>query len=307
IILLAGVFALGITRNGATRWYSVLGINFQPSELAKIAVVIYLASFLAETKKEINNVKEHLFPLILILGLIIGLIIVQPDFSTSMLLALIAGSMLFISPLRLKYILSFILALLPVVIFTIMRGGYQAERIKIWLAGLNDPMQASYQIKQSLIGLGRGGWLGHGLGNSRQKLQFLPDSHTDFIFSIIGEELGLLGTSVVMICFFVLMYRGFHIARKTDNAFGKFLAIGITLNIVYYGIINASVVSILLPPTGLPMPFLSYGGSHLLFVGIGVGILLNISRQTETAVDSKKSSSYRQRREQMYRKVLTAD
>jgi cell division protein FtsW len=168
-------------------------------------------------------------------------------------------------------------------------------------------MQSAYQIKQSLIGLGRGGIFGQGLGQSKQKFFFLPDSHTDFVFSILGEEFGFIGTSLVLILFLIIFYRGIRLAFRAPDAFGKFLAVGITVNVVLIAFVNASVVSMLLPATGLPMPFLSYGGSNLLFLGVSIGILLNISRQTEGRSSATNWTEFSQKREQLFQTVITAE
>ena len=145
---------------------------------------------------------------------------------------------------------------------------------------MDNPLGSGYQIKQSLIGLGNGGIFGNGIGTSRQKFYFLPDSHTDFVFAILGEELGFIGTSLVLILFLVILWRGISIAKRANNTFAQFLAIGLTMNIVLYAFMNAAVATMLIPTTGLPMPFLSYGGSSLLFAGISIGILLNIARNS---------------------------
>jgi len=243
--------------------------------------------------------------LLLVLATVMAFVMIQPDLSTSLMLSMLAGSMLLISPVKLKHLGGLLLSLVPVVMIVLSRSGYQMRRVTEWLAGLHNPLNAGYQIKQSLIGLGQGGWFGQGLAQSKQKFFFLPDSHTDFIFSILGEEVGFLGATIVLVLFLFILYRGLHIARKVSDPFGKFLAIGITLEVVLYAFINAGVVSMLFPATGLPMPFISYGGSHLLFLGISIGILLNISRHAQSV--KTNWNSFENKREQLYKTILMVD
>ncbi len=275
---LIGLFVFGSRINGAQRWYNLYLFNFQPSELAKIMMILFLAYYLSSPEYNIKDFKKGFLPLLSVLIVLLAPILFQPDLSTALMLAIIAASMLFVSQVRLRHLAVPLLALIPMVLFLLSRGGYQMRRLTEWLAGLHNPANAGYQIKQSLIGLGQGGWFGLGLAQSKQKFFFLPDSHTDFIFSILGEEFGFVGTSIVLILFVIILYRGLYIARKAPDSFGRFLAIGITVNVVLYAFINAGVVSMLFPATGLPMPFVSYGGSYLVFLGIAVGVLLNISR-----------------------------
>jgi len=299
------LFAFGVKVNGARRWYSLGLMNFQPSELAKLALILHFAYYLSSSKKNIRNLKDGLLPLMAILFIVMLLIMMQPDLSTSLMVVMICGSILLVSQAKITHLAAFSLPVIPALILLLNRGGYQLNRLWEWLAGLSNPMNAGYQIKQSLIGLGRGGWFGVDLGHSKQKFFFLPDSHTDFIFSIIGEEFGFIGVSFILGVFMFILYRGLHIARRVPDTFGKFLAIGITLNIVLYALINAAVVSMLVPATGLPMPFISYGGSHLLFLGIATGILLNISRHTHPL--SANYTDFRQQRVRLYNTVITVD
>lgn len=306
ILLLAGLFVFGHEINGARRWYDLGLMNFQPSEMAKLALVLYFSYYLSSSSKNIRNFKRGLMPLVALLLLVMGLVVVQPDLSTTIMLGVICGSLLLVSQARLSHLVALVLPVVPAAIFFLKSGsGYQLRRVTEWLNGWQDPQLAGYQIKQSLIGLGRGGWLGQGLGQSKQKLVFLPDSHTDFIFSIIGEEFGFIGTAIILLIFMFILYRGLHIARSVPNSFGKFLAIGITLSIVYYALINAAVVSMLIPATGLPMPFISYGGSHLLFMGTAIGVLLNISRHMQPR--SARYVDFNEQRQRLYNTVLTAE
>ncbi len=293
IVLLLGLFAFGAYSHGARRWYRLGFIRFQPSEFAKLSVIIYTAYYLSVKENRLKDWKKGLLPLISLVGLTVLLIYPQPDLSTSLMILMIAGALIFVSPVPLRHLLAVLLAAVPFAIFTLIRNPYQWGRVQHWWTALHDPAHAAYQLKQSLIGLGRGGFLGHGLGQSVQKFLFLPDSHTDFIFSIVGEEFGFLGTTLILLLFLLIFFRGIAITRRVHDKFGRYLALGITLNIVLYAFINAGVVSALLPTTGLPMPYFSYGGSSLLFLSIATGILLNISRHTGSELDGllEKSQS----------------
>jgi cell division protein FtsW len=285
IVLLAGLFVVGIKSHGARRWYHLFFFRFQPSEFAKIGLIIYTAYYLSTREARLKNLKKGLLPLLSILALAAVLIMAQPDLSTTLMILLITGLMIFLSPVPARYLWGFVLSMVPVLIFVLARSSYQWGRVVGWWAAIHNPADAAYQVRQSLIGIGRGGLLGKGLGQSVQKFLFLPDSHTDFIFSILGEEFGFVGTSFILMMFLFIFYRGMRIARHTHDKFGRYLAVGITLNITLYAFINAGVASALLPTTGLPMPFFSYGGSNLIFLAIATGVLLNISRQAGTDLD----------------------
>ncbi len=278
ILLLAGLFIFGRNVNGATRWYNLKVMRFQPTELAKLSLIIYVSYFLAHRERQLHNVKKGLLPVALISGLTVILILGQPDLSSSVMILMIVGTLLVLSPMPIKHLISVALPAIPVGVFVITRNPYQWQRVLGWWQALHNPAKAPYQLKQSLIGIGNGGLIGQGLGQSKQKFMFLPDSHTDFIFSILGEEWGFIGVAVILLIFLLIFYKGITIARRSPDKFSMYLATGITMNITLYAFINAGVVSALLPTTGLPMPFFSYGGSNLLFLSVSVGILLNISR-----------------------------
>ena len=307
ILLLFGLFVLGVKVNGARRWYNLGIMNFQPSELAKLTLIIYVAHYLSSPRRNLRDLRKGVLPLMTVILLVLLPVLLQPDLSTTLMMALIIGSMLFVSRIRIAHIAATMLPLIPFALFLMRRQTYQQGRISGWMRALHDPLSAPYQIKQSLIGLGRGGLIGQGLAQSKQKFIFLPDSHTDFIFSILGEEWGWIGTTIILSLFVFLLYRGLKIAHRAPDGFGKYLALGITFNIIYYAFVNAAVVSMLLPATGLPMPFISYGGSHLVFLGFSVGLLLNISR-TRTAAGLKANwEDFKQKRERLYRTVLSID
>lgn len=306
IVLLIGLFFFGTRINGATRWYHLWFMNFQPSELAKIVLIIYFAHLLSNPKKNLNNFKEALLPALIMLISVLLLIMMQPDLSTALMIGLICFSILFVSQVKPIHITALGLPLIPATIY-LMVNGYQFDRIINWIEGLKNPLAANYQVRQSLIGLGRGGYFGQGLGQGKQKFLFLPDSHTDFIFSIIGEEFGFIGTTLILVLFLVILFRGLYVIHKTPDNFGKFLALGFILNIVFYALINAAVVSRFLPATGLPMPFISYGGSNLLFLGISIGILLSISRKSSPMDMSANWNEIRNKREQLFSRAITIE
>ena len=307
VLLLAGLPFFGTTIKGAARWYHLGFFNFQPSEFAKLALIVYFAYFLSTRQERIRDLKKGLLPLLVVLSVVLFLIVIQPDLSTTLMTMLVTGSMLLLSRVRLRHILAITMPVVPMAIYVMSANSYQTKRIKDWMAAWDNPFNAAYQIKQSLIGLGRGGWFGHGLGQSKQKFFFLPDSHTDFIFSIIGEEFGYIGASLILILFLIIFFRGLRLAVKAPDLFGRYLAIGITLNIVLFAFINAAVVSMLLPATGLPMPFISYGGSNLLFLGISVGILLNISRQPSVSGAEQPWTRFRENPNSMLDRVLISE
>ncbi len=278
LMLLAGLFVFGLNIKGATRWYNLKVMHFQPTELTKLSLIIYVSYFLAHRERQLQHIKKGLLPVAMVTGSAVLLIMAQPDLSSSVMILLIVGMLLLLSPMPIKHLLTVSLPAIPVVLFVVRRNPYQWDRVVGWWHALKDPAGAPYQLRQSLIGIGNGGFWGQGFGQSKQKFMFLPDSHTDFIFSIHAEEWGFIGVAVVLIIFLLIFYRGIMIARNAPDKFSMYLATGITMNITLYAFINAGVVSALLPTTGLPMPFFSYGGSNLLFLSISIGILLNISR-----------------------------
>jgi cell division protein FtsW len=304
IILLAGLFVFGYEVNNALRWYNFFGIRFQPSEFAKLALIIYTAHFLSSRNEKLGELVSGILPLLLVIASLFILIMFQPDLSSAMVTGVIIASMMFISRMKFKHILGIVASLIPFVIYLLKTKGYQISRVKAWLKAWENPADAEYQIRQSLIGLGQGGFIGQGIGNSKQKFSFLPESHTDFIFSIVGEEFGFIGTSIILILFLLIFIRGIRIANQTANPFGKFLAVGLTLNIVIFAFINAAVVTMLVPVTGLSMPFLSYGGSNLIFMGLSVGILQSIVRQNNTV--DQNWDNYPQKRELLYHNLVSS-
>jgi cell division protein FtsW len=295
VVLLIAVLIWGDVINNARRWFNLGFLSFQPSELAKLAIIIYFADIFSRKETQLRDWKQGLLPHIIIFSLILVPIFLEPDLSTTIMIILIIASMAFLSNIRLKHALAGLVIIIPAIFLKMTLTDVQNSRIASWLSNLSNPLGSSYQVKQSLIGLGSGGLAGNGLGASKQKYHFLPESHTDFVFSIVGEEFGFIGTTVILILFLVILWRGIAIARRAKNPFGQFLAVGLTISLVLYAFINAGVVTMLLPTTGLPMPFLSYGGSSLLFVGIAVGILINISKQAHLKTFEERISDIKEK------------
>ena len=265
--------------NTTARWLIINGNNWLTiSDFSKLSLIIFTAWYLEKYYKKIDSFYQGILPVIIPVGITILGIAKQPDFSTSISISIILLTMLFIGGARLKHLLLIIFYSLPIILFSLYNNNYQWNRIISWLNQSENILSSNWQSHHSLLGLGNGGLFGRGLGNSIIKYPgFLPEVQTDFIFSVIGEELGFLGITIILFCFFWLFYRGITIAKNAPDAFGMYLACGIILNITIYALININYVIGILPTTGLPLPFFSYGGSHTLFTLLSLGILLNIS------------------------------
>ncbi len=266
---------------GASRWIKAGPLTFQPSELFRYALIFFMAFSLSRRKGKINELKFVLLPYFLILIVALALIMKQPHLGAVLLISTVVFAMLFVGGARIRHLLLIVLPVVVSVFVLVFFFGYKKPRVNDYLSSLEDPLKGSYQMKQSVLALGSGEMVGVGLGEGKAKLFFLPEPHTDFIFATTGEELGFMGTAAILILFFLLAARGMSIARRASDDFGYLLAFGITFSIFAGFLINAGVVVGLLPTTGLPMPFLSYGGSSLIFSALGIGILLNVSRQTK--------------------------
>src|SRR5580704_9123796 len=279
-LLLISVFFLD-RAHGTHRWFHVGPISLQPSELAKPALILFLAWFLENKTNAMDDWRNTLIPAVVPTAAVLGLIVFQPDLGTAIACAGITACVLFVAGVRLRYFgYAFAAALLPLYLL-IFHVSYRRDRILAFLNPYADPKGFGFHIIQSLIAVSTGGVTGVGLMEGKQKLFYLPESHTDFIFSVIGEELGLLGAVIVVALFAIFLWRGICTALRTQNMFGRFLAVGITSMIVVQAFINISVVLGLMPTKGIPLPFVSYGGSSLLFALASVGVLLNISKQAE--------------------------
>jgi cell division protein FtsW len=266
--------------NGTHRWVQFPWFQLQPSEFAKPAVVLFLALFLSRREERINELTTTLLPLGFLLAMFAGLILLGRDFGTSTVLMLVAAGMIFAAGVAWRYVVIFALTIVPIGGYLALSAAYRRERILSFLNPEADPLGTSFQAMQSLIALGTGGFEGLGIGNGRQKLFFLPEPHTDFIFSIIGEELGFIGAVALLGAFAFLMWRGFRIVRYSHDRFAFYAALGCTLMIGIQALVNVSVALCLLPTKGLPLPLVSYGGSSLIVNLIAIGLLLNFSQQS---------------------------
>ncbi|HWR16473.1 MAG TPA: putative lipid II flippase FtsW [Terriglobales bacterium] len=279
-LLLISVFFLDRSHN-THRWFRLGVLSFQPSELAKPAIIIYLAYFLETRVKQMEDWKHTLVPAVAPSVLMAGLIALQPDLGTAVAIAAITLSVLFVAGMNLKYFL-YPLAAAPVVFyFLVWRVPWRHQRILAFMDPFADPLGKGFHIIQSLISVSTGGLTGMGLMEGKQKLFFLPEPHTDFIFAVIGEEFGLLGTLFVVSLFATFLFRGVRAAVVTRDTFGRYLATGIVAMICIQAFFNISVVLSLLPTKGIPLPFISYGGSSLFVMLASVGVLLNITQQAE--------------------------
>ncbi len=276
VLLLLVFTSLGVSAGGARRWIRLWPTMFQPSELAKLSMVIFISWFASRRDFDPYSLRSFIIPVV-VMGLFQIVFIKQPDFGAFMSLGILTISMMFLSGVKLKYLLSLGTLMIPLIIYLIHEP-YRWKRIIAFLDPWKDQTGAGFQLVQSLIAFGSGGLLGVGIGNSKQKLSYLPAIHNDFIFSLIGEETGFIGAICVVILFLLLFLRGVSIATKTDVSFSYFLAHGISLMIGLQAIINFAVTTGIAPTKGLPLPFISYGGSSLVTNLCAVGILLNISR-----------------------------
>ncbi len=283
VLLLVAVLipGVGYRAGGAMRWLKIHSISFQPSEFAKLGLVIFLAYFLAKKEEKIRSFSFGFLPTILLSGVVIVLVAKEPDLGGALFLAAMVFVLLFVGGARVTYIAGALLAAVPIVYYLFISAGYRHKRLISFIRPWEDPTGTSFQIIQSFLSFGSGGLFGLGLGEGKQKLFFLPAPHTDFIFSVIGEELGLVGAMVVVLLFFVFTVRGFQIAMSLDDRFGAYLALGITLMISLQAVINMAVVLGLLPTKGLTLPFISYGGTSLVTNLVGVGILLHLSTRVD--------------------------
>jgi len=275
-VLIPGI---GTTIGGSMRWFRFGPLSFQPSEFAKLALIIFLAYSLSNKEKKIKSFSIGFLPHLIVTLFMFALVILQPDFGTAMILLLLFFVLVFAAGSRVRYLAYFAGITSVGCYFLISSVGYRLNRITAFLNPWEDPTSTGFQIIQSFLAFGSGGLWGTGLGNGKQKLFYLPEPHTDFIFSIIGEELGFIGVLLLIILFVFLAYCGIRICLKAPDLFGTYLALGITSLIVLHAVINLGVVMGLLPTKGSTLPFISYGGTSLVINFIGVGILLNISSQ----------------------------
>ena len=280
LLLLVLVPGVGVKVNGARRWLRFFGVSFQPAELAKLAAILFLASYLARRQDRLDSFLDGFLPPLVLTGLMAGLIILQPNFGTAAILLLTAVLLFYVGGVRLKHLLAAGAAALPVLLLVMLRSSHAWTRVLAVVDPNRVSAKATYQLDQSIFALGPGGWFGRGLGKSMQKLFFLPEPHTDFIFAIVGEEIGFVGAMAVVVLFAVLLWRGTRTAVRAGDPYRASLAVGITGLLVGQAAINMGVVSGLLPTTGVPLPLVSYGGSALVIALFALGILLSVSRRS---------------------------
>jgi len=281
VVALAGVL-FSTPVNGTRRWLGVGGLGIQPSELAKIVCVLFTALVLERRMHRINELSYSLPPIAIVVGAMVILILLQPDFGTAISLLMIVAIMILAAGLHYRYFIGALIVTVPAILLVMLRESYPLRRLIAFWDPWADPLGDGFQIIQSLIAVGTGGVFGRGLMESVQKLFYLPEPHTDFIFAVVGEELGLVGATGTLACFCFIAWRGMRITLRAPDSFGSFVALGVTSMIVVQAFVNMSVVLGLMPTKGIPLPLVSYGGSSLLISLLGVGVLLNIS-QHETA------------------------
>lgn len=276
-LILTFVPGIGASVSGAGRWISIAGLKFQPSEFAKLAVVLFLAYSLAKKSDKIRMFTIGFLSNALIVGVLVLLVLGGEDFGSAMLIAMMAGILMFVAGVRPVYLLASVLTSLPVLYLAVASVPYRRRRILAFLDPWADRYGSGFQMIQSFVAFSQGGLFGQGLGEGKQKLFYLPEAHTDFIASVVAEELGVIGIFVIVALFIFFTYRGFRIAVAAPDAFGRYLAFGITLFIALQAVLNLFVVMGLFPTKGMVLPFISYGGSALLTMMTATGILLNIS------------------------------
>ncbi|MCA0444858.1 MAG: putative lipid II flippase FtsW [Bacteroidetes bacterium] len=281
VVAILALFLLLITggsgeKKGAARWFEIGPVSFQPSELAKWTLILHLSVLMSRKAEWMDDFKKGLLPSLVWIGATVFLIALQPNFSTAAVISAISLFMLFIARANLKFLIPIALAIIPLAGLYVLISPYRLKRITMFLSGHET---VNYQLAQSIIALGNGGFFGAGIGQSKQRDFFLPEPFNDFILPIIGEEYGFIGVTFLLAVFVFIMYRGIKIIKRAPDLMGMYLASGIVITIIFYAFVNAAVTCGLFPTTGLPMPFISYGGTSILFTCAAVGILLNISKQ----------------------------
>ena len=279
VALLVVVFFLAAAAN-THRWIQLAGFSVQPSELAKLSLIFFLSYFLEKRKGNVNDLKYTLIPIAVIVAVLAGLIVLQPDLGTAVSLLIISTVLLFVAGLDLRWIAAAVIFAVPTFYLLVFRVRYRRERILAFLNPWEEPLGRGYQIIQSILSVASGGILGLGFMEGKQKLFYLPEAHTDFIFAVVGEEAGMIGTCAILILFSIFLWRGLRTSIRAPDLFGFYLALGITMMVCVQAFINMSMVLGLLPTKGIPLPFLSYGGSSFVVMLAAVGILLNVSQQS---------------------------
>ncbi|MBC8184277.1 putative lipid II flippase FtsW [candidate division KSB1 bacterium] len=291
-ILLLFVLVGGVTLNGSKRSLMINGIFFQPSEMAKYALLIFLSVYLVEKEKKLKDLREGLFPVLAMVGLVVFPIVLEPDLGTAVIIFILSLMLIFLAGASIYHLSGLVMVGIVAAAIVVKIFQYQGDRLMAFINAVRGVSDPAYQVLQSLISFGNGGFAGIGIGNSRQKMHHLPQPFTDFIYSIIGEEAGIIGCFILLILFLGFLWRGLWITIHAPDRKGQLLAFGITSSILVYAFINIGISLNLLPVTGITLPFISYGGSSLIMNLIAVGILLNISVQINQGV-SKANKGYK--------------
>lgn len=278
LLLLIGVLVVGVRSNGATRWLQLGAVTIQPSEIAKLTTILFLATVVSRREMSMHRIRDFFWPVALSVGIVAGLVIVQPDLGTTLLVAAGAFAVLLASAAPMLYVAGSALLASGLAVVAAMISPYRWARVTAFLDLQADPLGSSYQAVQSLVALGTGGIWGVGLGASRARWSFLPNAHTDFIFSILGEETGLIGSLTVVVLFTAFTLAGVYVAHRSQDRFGRLIAIGITTWLAAQAIVNIGGVTGILPITGVPLPFVSFGGTALVMSMVGVGVLISVAR-----------------------------
>jgi cell division protein FtsW len=276
LVLIPGI---GSRVSGASRWFRIFGISFQPAEFSKLVLVIFLAWSIARHQEWMKDLKKGFLFHWGVVGIFIALILKEPDLGMVIMITLITGIMLFVGGARIKHLVLSLLPMIPLAYFLVWRVPYRRMRVLSYLDPWKDPLGSGFHLKHSFLAFGSGGWSGRGLSGSQQKLFYLPEPHTDFIFSIVGEEFGFIGVIVIAALYMILILKCFQLVLRVKDPFGMYLVVGITVMIGLQALINMLVVMGLLPTKGLTLPFMSYGGSSLILNMICIGILMNITAQ----------------------------
>ena len=285
LIVCIGLIAVLFGREikGANRWLNIAGLGIQPSELAKLCLIVFVAALLEKRMERIDEPTHALIPIGGVLAVIVGLIMLQPDLGTAVSIVTIVAVMIFAAGINYRYVFGLALVALPTFGVLVWASDYRWKRVTAFMDPWKDPLGDGFQMIQSMIAVSTGGIFGRGLMAGVQKLFYLPEPHNDFIYAVISEELGLVGATVLLACFCVITWRGLRTAMRAPDRFGAFLALGLTTMVAFQAFFNISVVLGLLPTKGIPLPFVSYGGSSLLINLIGMGILLNVSQHASAS------------------------
>ncbi|HOM01199.1 MAG TPA: putative lipid II flippase FtsW [Acetivibrio sp.] len=269
---------IGATRNNATRWFDLGFVDFQPSEFAKLAMILFLSYSLSKRQDTLKYFFKGLVPYLILIGVHALLLLLQPHMSATIIIGLVSCVILFCAGAKIKHFVLMGVPAVAAVSYLIFTSEYRMNRVLSFLNPWNDPTGAGWQVIQSLYAIGSGGLFGRGLGNSLQKFLYIPEPYNDFILAVLAEELGFIGVALVLLLFLIFIWRGVKVSMNAPDVFGSLVAIGITSLIAFQAVINVAVVTSSMPVTGMPLPFFSYGGTSLIFLMAGVGILLNISR-----------------------------